>query len=108
VKAKGTLHWVDQATAVDADVRLYDTLFSDPKPDGHEDKEFLDFYNPESLTKVTARAEASLKDAKGGDQYQFMRKGYFVADQSTSAEQPVFNRTVSLKDSWKKKMQNKK
>ena len=108
VKAKGTLHWVDQTSAVDVQVRLYDRLFTDPKPDGHEDKDFLDFYNRESLITVHAKAEASLKDAKGGDQYQFMRKGYFVADQSTSPAQPVFNRTVSLKDSWSKKMQNKK
>ncbi len=108
VKAKGTLHWVDQKSAVDVEVRLYDTLFTDAKPDGHEDKDFLEFYNPESLVTVTAKAEASLRNAEGGDQFQFMRKGYFVADQSTSPEQPVFNRTVSLKDSWKKKMQHKK
>jgi len=107
VKAKGTLHWVDQASAVDVEVRLYDTLFTDPKPDGHEDKDFLEFYNPESLVTVTAKAEASMSQGEAGDQFQFMRKGYFVADQSTSKVQPVFNRTVTLKDRWKKMQQKK-
>lgn len=107
VKAKGTLHWVDQATAVDVEARLYDTLFTDPKPDGHEDKDFLDFYNPASLELVKAKAEASLTQAKEGDQFQFMRKGYFVADKSATADLPVFNRTVSLKDRWKKMQQKK-
>jgi len=107
VKAKGTLHWVDQGSAVDVDVQLYDKLFTDPKPDGHEDKDFIEFYNPESLVSSQAKAEASLQTANAGDQFQFMRKGYFVADRTTSAEKPVFNRTVSLKDSWKKKQQKK-
>lgn len=107
VKAKGTLHWVDQASAVDVEARLYDTLFTDPKPDGHEDKDFLDFYNPASLEVVKAKAEASLTQAKEGEQFQFMRKGYFVADKSTTPDLPVFNRTVSLKDRWKKMQQKK-
>lgn len=107
VKAKGTLHWVDQASAVDVEVRLYDTLFTDPKPDGHEDKDFLEFYNPDSLQKITAKAEASLAAAHPADQFQFMRKGYFVADRTTTSEHPVFNRTVSLKDRWKKMQQKK-
>ena len=107
VKAKGTLHWVDQATAIDAEVRLYDRLFTDPKPDGHEDKDFLEFYNKDSLKVVTAKAEAELKSATPGEQFQFMRKGYYVADESSTSDTPVFNRTVTLKDSWKK-MQKRK
>lgn len=107
VKARGTLHWVDQATAIDAEVRLYDRLFTDPKPDGHEDKDFLEFYNKDSLKVVTAKAEAELKNASPGEQFQFMRKGYYVADESSTGEAPVFNRTVTLKDSWKK-MQKRK
>ena len=102
VKAKGTLHWVDQETAIDAEVRLYDRLFTDPKPDGHEDKDFLEFYNKDSLKVVKAKAEAELKQATPGEQFQFMRKGYYVADESSTSEAPVFNRTVTLKDSWKK------
>ena len=107
VKAKGTLHWVDQATAIDAEVRLYDRLFTDPKPDGHEDKDFLEFYNKDSLKVLTAKAEAELQNATSGEQFQFMRKGYYVADESSSLDSPVFNRTVTLKDSWKK-MQKRK
>lgn len=107
VKAKGTLHWVDQATAIDAEVRLYDRLFTDPKPDGHEDQDFLEFYNKDSLKVLTAKAEAELKNVVAGEQFQFMRKGYYVADESSTSDTPVFNRTVTLKDSWKK-MQKRK
>ncbi len=107
VKAKGTLHWVDQGTAIDAEVKLYDRLFTDPKPDGHEDKDFLEFYNKESLVTVMAKAEAALQDVSAGEQFQFMRKGYFVADAESAVGKPVFNRTVTLKDSWKKKQQKR-
>lgn len=104
VKAKGTLHWVDQSSAVDVEVRLYDRLFTDPTPDKHEDRDYLDFYNEESLITVpTAKAEAYLSETKPGDQYQFMRKGYFVTDESSTPDQIIINRTVSLKDSWAKK-----
>jgi len=107
VKAKGTLHWVDQGTAIDAEVKLYDRLFTDPKPDGHEDKDFLEFYNKESLVTVMAKVEAALQDVSAGEQFQFMRKGYFVADAESAVGKPVFNRTVTLKDSWKKKQQKR-
>lgn len=103
VKAKGTLHWVDWNTAVNTEVRIYDTLFTDPRPDGHEDKDFLEFYNKDSLSIIPrAKAEASLKNAQSGSKYQFMRKGYFVVDDDSSDEKTIFNRTVSLKDTWKK------
>ena len=103
-KVKGaTIHWVDADTAVDAEVRLYDNLFSDPDPDG-ADKNFLDCLNPNSLTIVEgAKVEASLASAHPGDHYQFMRLGYFCADKDSTPEHLVFNRSVSLKDSFKVK-----
>ena len=103
-KVKGaTIHWVDAETAVDAEVRLYDNLFSDPDPDG-QGKDFLACLNPDSLTVLSgAKLEASLKDAKAGDGYQFMRLGYFCADKDSTADHLIFNRAVSLKDSFKPK-----
>ena len=102
-KIKGaTIHWVDAATAVDAEVRLYDNLFSDPDPDGG-DKSFLDCLNPGSLEVLTGcKLEAALADAKAPESYQFMRLGYFCPDNKDSAPgKLVFNRSVSLKDSFK-------
>jgi len=102
-KVKGaTIHWVDAATARDAEVRLYDNLFSDADPDGG-DKNFLDCLNPASLEVLTGcKVEASLADAKPSDRFQFMRVGYFCADsRDSSPARPVFNRAVSLKDSFK-------
>ena len=101
-KVKGaTIHWVDADTAVDAEVRLYDNLFSDPDPDAG-DKNFLDCLNPDSLTVLEgAKVEASLAGAKPGDSFQFMRLGYFCADKGSTPEHLVFNRSVSLKDSFK-------
>ena len=102
-KVKGaTIHWVDAATAVDAEVRVYDNLFADPEPDG-AGKNFLDCLNPESLEVIQgAKLEASLSEAKPGSSYQFMRLGYFCPDSRDSApEHLVFNRSVSLKDSFK-------
>ncbi len=103
-KIKGaTIHWVDAATAVEAEVRLYDNLFSDPDPDA-PGKNFLECLNPNSLTIVNgAKLEASLATAQPGDKYQFMRLGYFCADKDSTPEHLVFNRSVSLKDSFKKK-----
>lgn len=103
-KVKGaTIHWVDAATAVDAEVRLYDNLFLDADPDG-ADKNFLDCMNPESLTVLQGcKVEASLAEAVAPAGFQFMRQGYFCLDNKDS--QPghlVFNRSVSLKDSFKK------
>ena len=102
-KVKGaTIHWVDAATAVDAEVRLYDNLFADPEPDGG-DKNFLDCLNPASLEVLTgAKVEAGLAGAQAPASFQFMRQGYFCVDSRDSRPgQLVFNRSVSLKDSFK-------
>lgn len=103
IKAKGTLHWVSASHAVDAEVRLYDRLFTDESPDGHEDKDFLEFINPDSLQVISkAKAEPGIREAKPGEHFQFLRLGYFCADPETTSDKPVFNRTVTLKDSWAK------
>ena len=101
-KIKSTIHWVDANTAVDAEVRLYSNLFSDPEPDA-ADKNFLDCLNPESLKVLTGcKLEAGLEKAAAPAAYQFMRLGYFCPDSKDSTpEHPVFNRSVSLKDSYK-------
>ena len=101
-KVKSTIHWVDAATAVDAEVRLYDNLFSDPAPDA-ADKNFLECLNPNSLEVLTGcKVEAFLASAQPQDRFQFMRTGYFCADSKDSKPgHLVFNRAVSLKDSYK-------
>lgn len=101
-KVKGNLHWVSAEHALETEVRLYDRLFSDPHPDAGG-KDFLSVLNPNSKEVVTAYLEPTLKTAKPGDIYQFERHGYFVADREDSVEgRPVFNRAVTLKDSWGK------
>lgn len=102
-KVKGTIHWVDQATAVPAEVRLYSSLFSDPEPESG-DKDFLECLNPDSLEVLTnCQLEASLAGATAPASYQFMRLGYFCVDNTDSTpDRLVFNRSVSLKDSFKK------
>ncbi len=107
VKAKGTLHWVSTAHNIKAEVRIYDRLFLDETPLGHKDKDFLEFINPDSLKTITAYVEPSLKTAKSGDRFQFMRKGYFCVDPDSTETDLVFNRTVTLKDSWAKKNKKK-
>ena len=99
---KGTLHWVSIAHAIKAEVRLFDRLFSDENPDGHEDKDFMEFINPNSLTTITGYLEPSLKDVEVGDIFQFQRKGYFNVDKESTADHLIFNRTVGLRDSWAK------
>ena len=102
-KVKGaTIHWVDAATAVDAEIRLYDNLFSDADP-GAGDKNFLDCLNPNSLEVLSgAKVEASLADAAAPASFQFLRQGYFCVDsRDSSPDHLVFNRSVSLKDSFK-------
>ena len=101
-KVKSTIHWVDAETAVDAEVRLYDNLFSDPAPDA-ADKNFLDCLNPDSLEiRTGCKVEAFLASAQPQDRFQFMRTGYFCADSKDSKPgHLVFNRAVSLKDSYK-------
>ena len=101
-KVKGTLHWVSQKHALTAKVRLYDRLFTDPTPDTHKDKDFMDFINPNSLEEITAYVEPSLASAKEGDRFQFQRMGYFVVDQDSSSDQLVFNKTTGLRDTWSK------
>ncbi len=103
-KVKGaTIHWVDAATAVDAEVRLYDNLFSDENPDA-ADRDFIECLNPNSLEILTGcKVEASLAEAKAPANFQFLRQGYFCLDSRDSAPgHLVFDRSVSLKDSFKK------
>lgn len=102
-KVKGTLHWVSVKHALEAEIRLYDRLFSVDEPDGDKEKDYLDFINPESLEVVTGYLEPSLKDAKEQDKVQFQRIGYFCVDRDSTPDKPVFNRTVGLRDSWSKK-----
>ncbi len=101
-KVKSTIHWVEANEAVDAEVRLYSNLFTDPDPDA-VDKDFLECLNPDSLEILTGcKIERSLAAAKAPESYQFMRLGYFCPDNKDSTpEHPVFNRSVSLKDSYK-------
>lgn len=102
-KVKGTIHWVSVPHSVDAEVRLYDRLFMVEDPSAEKEKDFRDLLNPESLIKKTGcKVEAYLKDAKPLDSFQFQRIGYFNVDKDSTSEKLVFNRTVSLKDSWKK------
>ncbi len=101
-RIKGTIHWVDAETAVDAEVRLYDTLFTEPNPEAGEG-DFLELVNPASLEILTGcKAETSLADAQAPCAFQFLRLGYFCVDsRDSSAEHLVFNRAVSLKDGFK-------
>lgn len=102
-KVKGTIHWVSAAHSVPVPVRLYDRLFTVPNPGGMKDADYRTFINPKSLEIVTAQAESSLRQAQPGDRYQFERQGYFFVDPEDSRPgQPVFNRTVTLRDSWAK------
>ncbi|MEZ2413712.1 glutamine--tRNA ligase/YqeY domain fusion protein [Muriicola sp. E247] len=101
-KVKGTLHWVSVPHAIEAEVRLYDRLFTDESPDTHKDKEFMDFINPDSLKVISAYVEPSLSSAKTEDHFQFQRIGYFNVDPDSKPGNLVFNRTVPLRDSWAK------
>lgn len=101
-KVKGTLHWVSAAHSLPAEVRLYDRLFSVENPSADE-RDFRDLLNPDSLKVLTnCQVEASLKNAKPMDHFQFQRIGYFNVDLDSTPDKLVFNRTVSLKDSWAK------
>ncbi|SDZ77453.1 glutamine--tRNA ligase/YqeY domain fusion protein [Psychroflexus halocasei] len=102
-KVKGTLHWVSVKHAKPAEVRLYDRLFTVDDPTADKEKDFLDFVNPESLKVITAQVEPSLTSAKELDKFQFQRIGYFCVDQDSTSDHLVFNRTVTLRDSWKGK-----
>jgi len=103
-KVKATIHWVSAAHAVDAEVRLYETLFTKEDPDQAEDgKDFISNLNPKSLEMIAnAKLEPSLANAAAGSRYQFERLGYFCVDSESKPGKPVFNRTVALKDTWAK------
>lgn len=102
-RVKGVIHWVSAAHAVRAEVRLFDRLFTRASLDDPEEgKTFLDYLNSESLRKVTGYLEPSLAEASVGDKFQFERMGYFCMDRDSAPGRPVFNRTVTLKDSWAK------
>ena len=107
-KVKGTIHWVSIKHAIQAEVRLYDRLFTDEAPDSHKETDFKEFINPNSLKIIeNAFVEPSLKIALIGDQFQFQRLGYFNVDDDTTSGHMVFNRTVPLRDSWAKMEQKK-
>lgn len=103
-KVQGTIHWVDAATALNAEVRLYDRLFSVPNPDDPQNTgDYKDYLNADSLTVIeNAKLEPALGDATLDERYQFERVGYFALDKASTPEKPVFNRAASLRDSWSK------
>ena len=103
-KVKGTIHWVSAKHAVNAEIRLYDRLFTVEDPGGDKEKDFKEFLNPNSLEVLTGcKVEPSLKNAKTSEHFQFERTGYFILDSKDSTEDSlVFNRTVSLRDTWAK------
>jgi glutaminyl-tRNA synthetase len=102
-KIKGTIHWASAAHAIDAEIRLYDRLFTAPEPDA--DGDFKKHLNPHSLEILTAKCEPSLKEAKSDLRYQFERLGYFALDKDSMPAKLVFNRTITLKDTWAKESQ---
>jgi glutaminyl-tRNA synthetase len=111
-KVKGTIHWVNAAHALDAEVRLYDRLFTEAEPEsasaassgatGKDGRDFKSVLNPRSLEVITAKLEPSLKDAKSEMRYQFERIGYFTLDKDSNSQKLIFNRTITLKDTWAK------
>ena len=102
-KVKGTLHWVSIPHAIEAEVRLYDRLFTVEDPTADKEKDFLEFVNPESLEVSKAFVEPYLKSSKDEDKFQFQRIGYFCVDRDSTSDHLVFNRTVTLRDNWKNK-----
>ncbi len=101
-KVKGTIHWVSIPHAVEAEVRIYDRLFTHENPDGNKDVDFKEYINPNSLNVITGYVEPSLKTAVNGDKFQFQRLGYFAVDKDSNANKLVFNKTVGLRDTWAK------
>jgi glutaminyl-tRNA synthetase len=107
IKVQATIHWVSIPHAITAEVRLYDRLFKVEDP-ANEEGDFKDYINPDSLQVLPAAyAEPALKQAKFTEHYQFLRKGYFILDKTSSEEKMVFNRTVTLRDNWVKEQQKK-
>ncbi|HEY5298003.1 MAG TPA: glutamine--tRNA ligase/YqeY domain fusion protein [Verrucomicrobiae bacterium] len=103
-KIKGTIHWVSAAHALDAEVRLYDRLFTEAEPE-KDGRDFKSVLNPRSLEVITAKLEPTLKDAKPELRYQFERIGYFTLDKDSNSQKLIFNRTITLKDAWAKEAQ---
>ena len=103
-KVKGTIHWVSAQYAIDAEVRLYDRLFTEAEPE-KDGRDFKSVLNPKSLEVITAKCEPSLKDAKPAERYQFERLAYFALDLDSKPGKLVFNRTITLKDAWAKEAQ---
>jgi glutaminyl-tRNA synthetase len=103
ISVKGTIHWVSVPHAKTAEVRLYDRLFKVENPSA-EEGDFKDYINENSLEVIKAYVEPALMEAKTGEQFQFLRKGYFCVDKDSTPHHPVFNRTVGLKDSWAKEV----
>ena len=101
-KVKGTIHWVSIKHAVEAEVRVYDRLFTHENPDGNKEVDFKEYINPNSLEIITGYVEPSLQSAKELDHFQFQRLGYFCVDRDSSSEKLVFNKTVGLRDTWAK------
>ena len=101
-KVKGTIHWVSTTHAKEAEVRIYDRLFTNESPDKDKEVDFKEFINPNSLKVITGYVEPSLQTAKELDYFQFQRLGYFCVDRDSSAEKLVFNKTVGLRDTWAK------
>lgn len=101
-KVKGTIHWVSTTHAIEAEVRLYDRLFTHENPDGNKEIDFKEYINPDSLQIITAFVEPSLQTAMPEDKLQFQRIGYFAVDKDSTADKLVFNKTVGLRDTWAK------
>lgn len=102
-KVKGTLHWVSASHAIEAEIRLYDRLFIKENPDeAEEGKDYKDYLNPDSLKMIRGYLEPSAASVAAGEKFQFERIGYFTVDKDSTPGNPVFNRTVTLKDSWSK------
>lgn len=100
-KVKGTLHWVSAKHALPTEVRIYERLFTVEQPDAEKDTDFLEYINPDSLKTITAYAEPALNEVEIGEPLQFQRIGYFTKDTDSTSDKAVFNRTVTLKDSYK-------
>ena len=108
-RVKSTIHWVSAGHAIDAEVRLYDRLFTVPDPSGKKDKDFKDFINPNSLdTLESCKVEPKIRDLKPFDRFQFERNGYFCIDPDSTKEKILINRTVELRDTWAKIQQRQK
>ncbi|VXB36986.1 glutamyl-tRNA synthetase [Flavobacterium sp. 9AF] len=101
-KVKGTIHWVSIPHAIQAEIRVYDRLFTHENPDGNKEVDFKEYINPNSLEVITGYLEPSLETAKELEHFQFQRLGYFCVDKDSSTEKLVFNKTVGLRDTWAK------